>query len=70
MPWSPQPWDALGSAELKAGLIDDARHSFRKAVSVDPGDWSTWSQLAAVTTGAEREHALDQVALLYPRYNQ
>ncbi len=67
MPWSPQPWEALGMAELRAGLLTDARHSFRRAVSIDAGDWSLWSQLAAVTTGAERNRALRRVALLYPR---
>jgi O-antigen ligase len=67
MPWSPQPWEALGTAELKAGLLADARKSFRKAVTLDPGDWALWSQLAAVTVGAERTHAQNEVAVLYPR---
>ena len=70
MPWSPQPWEALGNAELKAGLLVDARKSFRKAVSIDPGDWSLWSQLAAATTGAEHSWALRRVALLDPRGGQ
>lgn len=67
MPWSPQPWESLGSAELRAGLVVDARESFRKATTLDPGDWSLWSQLATVTTGAERSAALARVELLNPR---
>jgi tetratricopeptide (TPR) repeat protein len=66
MPWSPAPWEALGNAELKAGLVADARLSFRKAVSIDPGDWSSWSELALATTGSERRHALREVSVLYP----
>jgi hypothetical protein len=67
MPWSAQPWEALGNAELRAGLLVDSRRHFRKAVSIDPGDWELWSQLAAVTTGREQARALGHVALLYPR---
>jgi hypothetical protein len=66
MPWSPAPWEALGSAQLQAGLLGDARRSFRKAASIDPGDWQLWSQLAAVTTGRERTHALARAARLAP----
>jgi O-Antigen ligase len=70
MPWSPTPWEALGNAELRAGLLVDARQSFRKATSIDPGDWSLWSQLATVSTGAERSRALRHAAILDPRGSQ
>jgi Flp pilus assembly protein TadD len=70
MPWSAQPWEALGNAELRAGLLVDAHRSFRKATTVDPGEWSVWSQLAAVTAGAEHRRALQRVAVLDPRGNQ
>jgi O-Antigen ligase len=67
MPWSPQPWDALGRAQQRVGLTSDARRSFRKAVSIDGGDWELWYDLAAVSTGVERTRSLAKVALLYPR---
>jgi O-antigen ligase len=66
-PWSPAPKVALGRAELAAGLVADARDSFRKATSIDPGDWELWNELAGVTTGLDRDHALARVAALYPR---
>jgi O-Antigen ligase len=66
MPWSPQPWVALGRVELRAGLLGDARNSFRKAVSIDSGDWALWAQLAAVTTGPEQAGALARVRALAP----
>lgn len=67
MPWSPRPWVALGRAQLGAGLVADARVSFRKAVSIDRGDWELWYRLATATRGKEREHALRQAARLFPR---
>ena len=66
LPWSPVPWEALGRAQLGAGLLADARGSFRKAVSIDPGDWEAWYDLANVTTGAERARSLNRVAVLFP----
>jgi len=67
MPWSPAPWEALGRGQLAAGLVPDARDSFRKAISIDRGDWQLWYDLAEASTGAERAHALDEVVALYPR---
>ena len=67
MPWSPAPWQALGQAQLAADLVPDARASFRKAISIDPGDWELWYDLAGATTGTARTRALDEVLALYPR---
>ena len=67
MPWSPKPWEALGRAQLGAGLISDARKSFRKAVSMDGGDWDLWVSVASVSNGSARRHALEEAARLYPR---
>jgi hypothetical protein len=67
MPWSPRPWEALGRAQLGAGLPADARVSFRKAISMDAGDWELWYRLASASRGAERERALRQAARLFPR---
>jgi hypothetical protein len=67
MPWSPRPWVALGRAQLGAGFGSDARASFRKAISIDRGDWELWYRLASATKGKERHHALQQAARLFPR---
>jgi len=67
MPWSPAPWEALGQAQLAAGLLPEARRSFRKAISMDPGDWEPWYDLASATTGSERARSLEHVAALFPQ---
>lgn len=67
MPWSPAPWEALGRAQLGAGLAADARRSFRKAISIDRGDWELWYRLAGASSGPTRRNALRQAARLFPR---
>jgi hypothetical protein len=67
MPWSPRPWEALGRAELCAGLLPAARASFRKAISLDSGDWELWYRLASASRGNERRRALRQAERLFPR---
>jgi hypothetical protein len=67
MPWSPKPWEALGRAQLGAGLLPAARASFRKGISMDSGDWELWYRLAGASTGAERRRALRRAAVLIPR---
>ena len=67
MPWSPQPWVALGRAQLGAGETAAARSSFAKAVSMDRRDWALWIGLAEATRGAEQRHALHEALALYPR---
>jgi len=67
MPWSPQPWSALGEAQLAAGQVRQARTSFRKAASMDPGDWELWYDVARASSGRERTHAVRRAVALYPR---
>jgi hypothetical protein len=67
MPWSPAPWEALGRAQLGAGRIREARASFRKAISMDRGDWELWYHLASASRGEARQHALRQATRLFPR---
>jgi hypothetical protein len=67
MPWSPRPWEALGQAQLAAGLLPDARRSFRKAISMDDGDWHSWYELSGATTGPAQRGALRRAVALYPR---
>ena len=67
LPWSPAPWEALGRAQLGAGLAAEARASFRKAISMDRGDWELWYRLAAASSGAERRSELREATRLFPR---
>jgi hypothetical protein len=67
MPWSPRPWAALGEAQLGAGLVGEARQSFRKAASIDPRDWRLWYDLARVSRGRVRVNALRHAVALYPQ---
>jgi len=67
MPWSPQPWVALGRAELGVGSTAEARARFEKAVAMDSRDWSLWVDLARATRGAEQRQALREALALYPR---
>jgi O-antigen ligase len=67
MPWSPQPWSALGLAQLGAGLVPEARASFANAVSLDRGDWNLWYELARASSGRARSAALRHALMLFPR---
>jgi hypothetical protein len=67
MPWSPAPWESLGLSQLAAGLLPEARRSLRQAISMDPGDWEPWYDLARATTGRERARSLRRVAALFPQ---
>ena len=67
MPWSPKPWEALGRAQLGAGLLPTARASFRKAISMDSGDWELWYRLASASRGEARRRALREAVHLFPR---
>jgi O-Antigen ligase len=67
MPWSPRPWEAIGRAQVTAGLLPDARRSFDKAISMDDGDWRLWYELAGATTGPAQRRALRHAVALYPR---
>jgi O-antigen ligase/polysaccharide polymerase Wzy-like membrane protein/tetratricopeptide repeat protein len=67
MPWSPKPWAALARAQLAAGLAPDARRSFRRAISMDRGDWHLWYELAGASTGPAHRRALRRAVALFPR---
>jgi tetratricopeptide (TPR) repeat protein len=64
LPWSAEPWQLLGEAELAAGQIEPGRRHLRRATSEDPGSWSAWLSLALATSGVEREHALERAHAL------
>jgi Flp pilus assembly protein TadD len=65
-PWSAQPWQLLGEAQLRQGRFAAARASLRKALDKDDGDWNTWLDLALASRGAERGRALAQATRLDP----
>jgi len=67
MPWSPRPWEALGRAQVAAGLLPQARGSFRKAISMDRGDWRLWYDLAGASTGSVEHRALQHAVNLFPQ---
>jgi tetratricopeptide (TPR) repeat protein len=66
-PWSSEPWQSLGEAQLAQGDAAAARESFRKAISKEPSDWQLWFDLAQASAGAERSRALAQARRLNPR---
>jgi hypothetical protein len=65
-PWSSEPWQILGEAQLGQGDRTSARASFLEAIRKDPRNFTLWVDLALVTEGAERERALDRAASLNP----
>ncbi len=65
-PWSEEPWQLRGEAEL---LLDDdaaAQRSFEHSLELNPENWVVWLNLAAVTDGAVRAHALDRAEVFNP----
>jgi hypothetical protein len=65
-PWSSQPWQQLGEAELGGGNLKAAVESFNAAIDKSPGDWNLWFDLARATTGRTQRKALDHAARLNP----
>ena len=65
-PWSSEPWQRLGEAQLGQGDLAAARESFEKAIDKEPGDWLLWLRLAEASSGAERERALREAERLNP----
>lgn len=63
-PWSSQPWQLLGEAQLAAGSLDAARASFETALGKNPNSWELWLDLALATPQrsarlAAARHALE-----------
>ena len=67
LPWSFQPWQILGEAQLAHGDIGAARRSLRVAIGKDTQNWALWLELAEASKGAARRQALDRAARLAPR---
>ena len=67
MPWSFEPWQLLGEAELARGDDAAALDSLHRAAARDPGQWSVWFDLALAARGLERGNALTRARELNPR---
>jgi O-antigen ligase len=65
-PWSSEPWQRLGEAQLGQGDLQAARESFQDAIDKEPGDWLLWLRLAEASSGADRETALREAERLNP----
>lgn len=66
LPWSSDPWQMVGEAQLARGDRLAAEHSFRTAISKDPDDPDLWQGLAYATTGQERRQAVSEALRLNP----
>jgi O-Antigen ligase len=67
MPWSSEPWELAGEAQLARGDVDLARSTLLEAIEKDPSDWELWFDLSFATTGRERRNAAEQAVRLNPR---
>jgi hypothetical protein len=65
-PWSAEPYDLLGQAELASGHRNAAAQSFRHALRLDDDRWQTWYELARIGTPKERQAALEHILILNP----
>ena len=57
------------SLRLRGAVIGDAESSpaaYRRALALDPNDWSLWARLASVSKGEPRRLALREAARLNP----
>jgi hypothetical protein len=62
--WSSDPWQMAGEAQLAQKHLEQARKSFRTAISKDPHDWELWVDLAlASPQPARRQAALTALRL-------
>ena len=65
-PWSHEPWQRLGEAELALGRNRAARASLHRALELDPENWRIWYDLAAASRGEARAVALARAKRLNP----
>jgi hypothetical protein len=70
MPWSSDPWQLLGEAQLRLQRRPAARVSFRKAIAKDRDDWELWFDLALASSGAARGAAAVRALELNPRASE
>ncbi len=65
-PWSDEPWQLRGEAELLLNDDAAARKSLTRAIELNPKNWSASLDLAVVSRGEARDSALKRVSRLNP----
>ncbi len=65
-PWSYEPLQLLGEAQLATGRPASARSSLRHALTLDPTNADLWRELADASAGRTRTRALAEARLLDP----
>jgi Flp pilus assembly protein TadD len=65
-PWSHEPWQLLGEAQLAAGDDADARRSLGRAIRRAPEEWRLWFDLAIVSDAPRARVAITRARELNP----
>jgi hypothetical protein len=65
-PWSHEPWQLIGEAQLAGRHDAAARASLEQALRRAPEEWRLWLDLAIVSKGARREDAVTRARDLNP----
>ena len=65
-PWSAQALRDLGDGNFLVGNKRAGLADLQRAVRKDPGDWETWYDLAAATSGPVHARAVARVRALNP----
>ena len=66
LPWSSAAWRLKGEAQYGLGDSPAARQSYLTGLRKDPREWQLWYDLARVSHGQARRHALETAARLNP----
>jgi O-antigen ligase/polysaccharide polymerase Wzy-like membrane protein len=65
-PWSHEPWELLGEAQLAQRHDAAARVSLERAIRRAPEEWRPWFDLAIVSRGPQRAAAITRARELNP----
>ena len=65
-PWSHEPWQLLGEAQLAERKDKDARRSLAEAIRRAPQEWRLWFDLAIVLEEPQARHAITRARELNP----
>ena len=65
-PWSHEPWQLLGEAQLAAGKDAEARRSLAQAIRRAPEEWRLWFDLAIVSDAPQARVAITHASELNP----
>jgi O-Antigen ligase len=65
-PWSHEPWQLLGEAQLADGDDVAARRSLDEATTRAPEEWRLWLDVAFVSSGSQAGYAITRARELNP----